>query len=74
LAKQTAQRAETDPDFEILWGVKAIAAEIGLAETPADIRRVNYLLERGHLPAEKIGRRWATTRARLRRRFAGVDA
>lgn len=44
----------------LLWGVKAIAAEI--QRTP---RQTHYMLESGHLPAKKVGGRWCANRADL---------
>ena len=45
---------------KILWQAPAIAAYVG-----RDIRTVYALLQRGELPAVKIGRRWMTTEERL---------
>jgi hypothetical protein len=50
-----------------LWGAAAIGEEIGKTESQAF-----HLLEAGHLPATKIGRQWASTKRRLRQRFAGA--
>ena len=50
---------------DLLWGVAEIAEEI--RRTP---RQASHLLERGLLPATKIGRRWCSTRTALRKRFA----
>ena len=52
-------------------GAKAIAAELGPAITP---RKVFYRLEAGHIPAEKFGRLWITTKRRLRTLGAGSAA
>ncbi len=51
---------------DVLFGAQAIADELGL-----DLRKVFYMLERGHLPATKCGATWTTTRSRLRRFFDG---
>jgi hypothetical protein len=45
----------------ILWGARAIGAEIGKAP-----RQVFYLLESGKLPAQRVGRQWVTTKAKIR--------
>jgi hypothetical protein len=58
-----------DNEFEILRGVPAIAKAIGETE-----RRVYSLLESNILPAQKEGRIWVTTRARLRRHYGGDAA
>jgi hypothetical protein len=46
---------------EVLWGAEAIGAEMNL-----DPRQAYHALESGHLPATKIGHKWASTRRRLR--------
>lgn len=46
---------------ELLWGVKAIASEIG-----REPRSTYHLLEAGHLPpAKKVGNRWVVSRQTL---------
>lgn len=52
-----------------IWGVEAIAAAANLTR-----RQTYHALERGYLPASKIGRRWFTTPRRLRALFAGDSA
>lgn len=52
---------EDDNLDRILWGAAAIAAEINA--TP---RRTFHMLEAGHLPAAKVGRRWVSTPRKLR--------
>jgi hypothetical protein len=56
-----------------LWGAEEIGREAGLidGDGKVDIRKAFYLLEKGHLPGTKIGRRWTSTPRRLRRLFAG---
>jgi hypothetical protein len=49
---------------DLIFGAKAIAAELGLGQ-----RRVFYLLESKHLPAMKAGRIWVASRRRLRAHF-----
>jgi hypothetical protein len=44
-----------------VWGAAAIADEIGRSE-----RATFYLLERGALPAKRVGGRWAASRSALR--------
>jgi len=51
---------------EVIWGAANIGREVGL-----DARQAFHALERGHLPGTKIGRKWASTRRRLRARFEG---
>ncbi len=50
-----------EPQEKPLWGAKAIGDELGLPE-----RKAFYLLEKGLLPARKIGRIWVSTRKQLR--------
>ncbi len=51
---------------DILWGAQAIADEIG-----RDVRDTYYLLQQGHVDADKCGDLWVTTKSRLRRQFEG---
>ncbi len=51
-----------------LRGVKAIARFIDEDERPT-----YYQLEKGYLPATKIGRLWIASKSRLRQHF-GMDA
>jgi len=53
--------------IDLIWEVENIAAEIG--RTP---RQALYLLERGRLPAAKIGGRWCSSRSGLRKHFAAL--
>jgi hypothetical protein len=50
---------------DALEGVEAIARYLGLAS-----RRTTYLLERGLLPAGKLGTRWVASKKRLSRHYA----
>jgi hypothetical protein len=47
-------------------GVKAIAIAANLST-----RQTYHALERGHLPASKVGRKWVSTPRRLRSVFVG---
>jgi hypothetical protein len=49
---------------DVLWGVKAIADEIGRPE-----RQTYYGLEKGHIPAGKVGEIWVAYRSVLRAHF-----
>jgi len=53
-----------------IWGASAIAREAGLPDRAA----AYHLLERGLLPARRVGRRWVTTRTRLRQALTGERA
>lgn len=59
-----------------LWGAEQIGREAGLLDEVGnvDLRKVFYRLERGDLPASKIGRLWTSTPRRIRRAFAGDEA
>ncbi len=50
---------------DLLRGARAIADEIG-----DPLRRTRYLLERGHLPAKKVGNVWYGSKSRLREFFS----
>lgn len=57
------------PDLDTpVWGAKSIGAQIGRNE-----RQAFHLLERGLIPAEKIGKIWVTTPRRLRNHIAGGE-
>jgi hypothetical protein len=50
---------------DLLWGVEAIAKEIG-----QPVRQVYYMLEKGELPAGKpSGRIWVASRQALRKYY-----
>jgi hypothetical protein len=51
---------------DLLWGVRAIADELGI-----DVRRAYYMLQRQHLPGIKCGTLWVASRSALRARFNG---
>lgn len=52
-----------------VWGATAIAAVINLSR-----RQTFYLLERGHLPARKVGKRWTASASGLRQYLSGQGA
>jgi hypothetical protein len=52
---------------DLIWGVKAIAAELDRTE-----RQTYHLLTTGQLPAQLVGGRWVASRSGLRQRFAQV--
>ena len=49
-----------------IWGVKAIAEVIGRSQ-----RQTFYMLEKGLLPGEKIGKSWVSNLKKLRSCFEG---
>jgi hypothetical protein len=51
-----------DEPLDILRGAERIGAYLGL-----NVRQAFHLLEKGELPAKKIGGRWMTTKHQLRR-------
>jgi hypothetical protein len=54
---------------DLIWGVEAIASEIG--RTP---RQAYHLLQSGALPvAKKVGGHWVVQRRKLEAFFAGED-
>ena len=54
---------------DLLWGVEAIAAEIGRPQ-----RWCYYQLEKGYLPAGKSGQLWVASRQALRAYFEELTA
>ena len=54
---------QTKP-LELIWGAANIAQEVNL-----DTRQTFYALERGSIPAKKIGRKWVAERSKLRKFF-----
>jgi hypothetical protein len=58
-----------DPDDRPIWGAREIAREAGLPDRAA----AYHLLERGLLPARRIGRRWVSTKGQLRRALTGGE-
>jgi hypothetical protein len=61
---KTKKRIGANDGDVIIWGAKDIASVINT--TP---KRAFNLLEKGELPAKKVGGRWCTTRHRLRKHF-----
>jgi hypothetical protein len=45
---------------DIVWGTNAIAAVIGRNQ-----RQTFWMLEKGHLPARKVGGKWVASRKKL---------
>ena len=63
----TDQTTIAASDSDVVWG----AANIGRVIN-ANPRRTFYLLEKGLIPARKIGDTWVTTRAELLAAIRGV--
>lgn len=61
--------AEPSNSLDLIWGAAAIAALIG--KTP---RATFHLLERGAIPARKIGNQWVASRKKLEQHFDEVAA
>lgn len=59
--------AEPDLDRPI-WGARAIAIAAGVVDERGEpaIKRTYHMLERGYLPASKVGRIYTSTIRRLR--------
>ena len=58
-------RVRTNSELDLVWGASAIAAALGLSE-----RQAFYLLEKGAIPARKVGGRWVVDRECLRNFFS----
>ncbi|PWJ79793.1 excisionase family DNA binding protein [Pseudaminobacter salicylatoxidans] len=59
----------TSKSFNLIWGAGAIADELG-----CDRRRAFYLLEKGEIPAKKVGGKWVVRRDELHAFFLKGDA
>ena len=65
---QVATRSFADPDDEKFIGARKIGQEV---DPDLTLQQVFYKLEKGLIPASKVGRQWITTRKRLRALGAG---
>jgi hypothetical protein len=63
------ETVKNDDDLRIIFGTKAIGREIGMNR-----QAVDTLIRNGHFQISKIGGRYATTRADLRRALAETTA
>jgi hypothetical protein len=58
---------------DLLFGAQAIADELhGREGEPAsdkEVRKTYYLLERGLVPGQKVGKIWTSSKRRLRQHF-----
>jgi hypothetical protein len=56
-----------DPDTPV-WGARDIALAAGITDKRGKprVRAAYHLLETGRLPADKVGKTWVSTPARLR--------
>lgn len=54
-------QSKDDLANDLVWGAKAIASALGV-----DTRTGFYLLEKGLVPAKKVGRAWVASRRQLR--------
>ena len=63
----SSSKIKIDPDAP-LWGCRAIAEAANLMDEDGkpDEGRAYYLLQKGLLPASKIGGTWTSTQRRLR--------
>jgi hypothetical protein len=52
---------------ELIWGVEAVAVEVGLP-----VRVAYHLLRTGVPPGQKIGGKWCSSRSALHKQFAAV--
>jgi hypothetical protein len=54
---------------DILWGAEAIGRAAGIVDDNGEvnIRKVFHQLENGHLPAQKKGRLWQSTKTAIHR-------
>jgi hypothetical protein len=54
---------------DLLWGARAIGAEIGRAPG-----KVYYMLEKGLIPGKKMGGTWTSSKSALRAHFTTKQA
>ena len=54
--------------LELIWGAANIGRELNL-----DTRQAFYALERGSIPAKKVGGKWVAERGKLRDFFTGQE-
>jgi hypothetical protein len=67
---QPDRRNPGDAELDVpLWG--AVAIGLAINRSP---RQTVYMLERGLIPASKVGKSWVTTPRRLRERLVGEVA
>lgn len=59
---------DNDEISDLVWGASAIGRAIGRSE-----RAVFYLLEKGVLPAKRVGGRWVASRQKLLRAVIGDE-
>lgn len=60
----TSQSAKS---IDLIWGAESIAEALGRTR-----RSTFHLLEKGEIPAKKVGGRWVASRDALRKHFEGV--
>lgn len=53
-------QVHTDKDLLLVWGAEAIAEIIGRS-----VRATFHMLDKGELPAKKVGGRWVAERSKL---------
>jgi hypothetical protein len=66
---KTDDGSEMVQESDFLWGAVAIGRETNLKP-----RQVFHMLEHGLLPAKKVGGKWCSSRAALRRALIGEVA
>ncbi|MBE0559924.1 MAG: DNA-binding protein [Ochrobactrum anthropi] len=54
---------------DVIWGIEDISQAIGQS-----FAATAYMLKKGHIPAKKVGDRWAASRKALNEFFAGEAA
>jgi hypothetical protein len=64
-----SESLENLENLDLVWGAKAIAAELNCNQ-----RQAFWLLETKKNPAKKCGRLWVASRKQLRQFFAATEA
>jgi hypothetical protein len=58
---ERSRAAMSSEQLDLLWGAEAIGHYLGIT-----VRKAYFLLERGDLPARKVGKNWVASRGNLR--------
>ncbi|MFB9950992.1 DNA-binding protein [Rhizobium puerariae] len=67
--RQSNTETEVVSQSDLVWGAGNIGREINQTE-----RQTFFMLEKGHLPARKVGGKWVASRQRLLAFLAGDAA
>ena len=66
--KIDVKTTEAQESLDLIWGAERIAQEVNL-----NVRQTFYALEKGSIPAKKVGGKWVAERGRLREFFLETE-